>query len=63
MLRSFVTIIKPFLILIIQSRLINEINLYYLFLTKEKKRKKTIQGLELCWPGPVLGIIVLELEG
>jgi hypothetical protein len=44
-LRSFVTVIKPFSTLIIQSRLINEINLYHLFLTK---KKKSIQNLELC---------------
>jgi hypothetical protein len=39
MLRSFVTVIKPFPTLIIQSRLIIEINLYPLFLTKKKKEK------------------------
>jgi hypothetical protein len=38
-LRSFVTVIKLFSTLIIQSRLINEINLYPLFLTKKKKEK------------------------
>jgi hypothetical protein len=37
MLRSFVTVIKPFLTLIIQSLLINKINLYHIFLTKKKK--------------------------
>jgi hypothetical protein len=39
MLRSFVTVIKSFPTLIIQSRLIIKINLYPLFLTKKKKEK------------------------
>jgi hypothetical protein len=50
-LRSFITVIKLFPILIIQSLLINEINLCHLFLTK-KKRKKSVQCLQLCRLGP-----------
>ena len=38
-LKSFITVIKSFPTLIIQSRLIIEINLYPLFLTKKKKEK------------------------
>lgn len=54
-LRSLVTVIMPFPTLIIQSLLINEINLYHLFLTK-KKEKKSVQGLQLCRPGPAMDV-------
>jgi hypothetical protein len=53
-LRSFITVIKPFPTLIIQSLLINEINLYHLFLTK-KKRKKIGTGPSIMPARPCIG--------
>jgi hypothetical protein len=50
-LRSFVTVIKSFSTLIIQSLSINKINLYHLFLTK-KKRKNQYRAFN--YAGPVL---------
>jgi hypothetical protein len=53
-LRSFITVIKPFLTLIIQSLLINEINLYHLFLTKKKKKKNQYRAFN--YAGPALSM-------